>query len=521
LALAAAWFAGYLFGRRAAWIAGLATATSPLCVAFSRIAIFDSMLSLFVVLALICFYRAIEAQVESRLEGAAKPRAGVKTWNLLAWLALALGIMTKGPVAPALILLVIVPFSIWRKASRAVWLPWGPLAMLVLVVPWILAVQRQEPEFLYYALVVETWKRVTTDEMKRTGPIWYFLPYLLGGAFPWSVVALAGWWRSRSMVRSEPATRAKWVFLGLWFALPLLLFSLSESKRPQYILPLIPCLALLCAGSWSRFLEGSHEGLQGRKLPGQKAAALIFGLAGAVLLIASLVFDPSSLADRAGGAALIRGTALALAVAALVGGVLSWRAKTWAPALVALSLPLVAFPVLVRPLLQAVSEERSSRALAATVQPHVQPGAQVVLLESMPLSLPFYLQREVVYASTDGKALRVGFVHRYFEELLLRKGSTLRRRSWWHGEAASCANNLVFVVRRSHDAEVSVLESAGRERLGGDREYVAFGACRGQEFATPDPDSVPSDPSALVSEPRIGDPESLPTIPGDASHADL
>jgi 4-amino-4-deoxy-L-arabinose transferase-like glycosyltransferase len=60
---------------------------------------------------------------------------------------------------------------------------------------------------------------MATDELKRTGPPWYFIPYLLAGALPWSIVALASW---KKFKRPDPAV----VFWLLALAIPFLFFSL-------------------------------------------------------------------------------------------------------------------------------------------------------------------------------------------------------------------------------------------------------------------------------------------------------
>jgi 4-amino-4-deoxy-L-arabinose transferase-like glycosyltransferase len=241
------WFAGRLFGRRARPIAALAALAAPLPIAFARTVIFDSMLTFFVVLALCAFYLAVEARAARRAAAGGSSGLG---WTVLAWGAMGLGVLTKGPVALAVPLLAAAPFAIVRRASRAVWHPLGFAVLALAVAPWIWAVSLQVPEFLHYALVVETFRRVTTPEMNREGPVWVFLPFLIAGALPWSVLVLAGWRRSvwpRGAGRRLDPPR---LYLLLWIALPLALFSLSHSKRPQYILPLLPAVALLAAKVW-------------------------------------------------------------------------------------------------------------------------------------------------------------------------------------------------------------------------------------------------------------------------------
>ena len=114
----AGWFAFRFWGRDAAVVAATATATAPLALGLSRVVIMDTMLSFFVVLALVCFFFAIENRSEDRLEPPFRWPWFV--WTLIAWAAMGLGVLTKGPVAIAVPLLVAAPYAVWRRSSLAV-----------------------------------------------------------------------------------------------------------------------------------------------------------------------------------------------------------------------------------------------------------------------------------------------------------------------------------------------------------------------------------------------------------------
>jgi len=396
-----AWFGGRLFGRRAAAVAGIACATAPLHVAFSKIVIFDSMLSFFVVLALVSFYCAMDSLPVGSLPVGSLPvesqqttRKDYRLWTVLAWLAMAMGMLTKGPVALLVPLLVAVPFAIWRRASQAVWHPAGWLLYLAIVLPWVWAVEERVPGFVHYALVTETWQRLTSDELKRTGPVWYFLPYLLGGAFPWSLVVLAAF-RRRWRETWEGRLGAPLVFLLLWIGIPLLFFSLSQSKRPQYILSLMPAIALLAA--WS--LSGEKTSVRAAR-----AGALGWLLLGCALLVAVSGLLPISYGANEELATTIHSTAWLLAVLTLGAGLMAWLgARRREVALVALSLPVVLLHLAVAPLVQQISHQRSAIALAAALAPHVE--SQVVGVEVFLPSLEFYRERPMIVSSSTGKPL--------------------------------------------------------------------------------------------------------------------
>jgi 4-amino-4-deoxy-L-arabinose transferase-like glycosyltransferase len=219
-----AWFAGIMFGPGGRGTALVATATTPFVLAYSRTVIFDSAVMLWVLLALIGFYQTVERRVDGRAAG---------WWAALAWAAMGLGILTKGPVALALPLMVAAPYALWRRAARALFDPAAILLFAAIAMPWVFAVDQDVPGFLTYAVVTETARRLTTDELGRTGPLWYFVVIFPVAALPWSAVLLGALWQRRSAVRQPPDHRA--VFLAAWMLVPLLFFTLSQSKRPQYL----------------------------------------------------------------------------------------------------------------------------------------------------------------------------------------------------------------------------------------------------------------------------------------------
>jgi 4-amino-4-deoxy-L-arabinose transferase-like glycosyltransferase len=225
------WFGRRLWGTEEGWVSAIVFLSMPLTIAFARTVIFDSALSFFVVVAIVSFWLAVEEN---------------RRWGVVAWAAIAFGVLTKGPVAIILPLFVAVPYAWRRSKSRVVWPLAGIIAFAIVIAPWVWAVLRVVPDFLEYVFVTETAQRLTTGALKRTGPPWYFVPYVIGGALPWSIVAIA------SLRRVEdPDERLKRWFLLLWILVPFVFFSLSQSKRPQYIVPLLPAVALLAARAWT------------------------------------------------------------------------------------------------------------------------------------------------------------------------------------------------------------------------------------------------------------------------------
>ncbi|MDH5196161.1 MAG: glycosyltransferase family 39 protein, partial [Gemmatimonadota bacterium] len=391
-------FARRTIGPEAGWHAALITAATPFTLAYARTVIFDATLTLCLTAALAAFFLAVDA---------AERDAPADRWTLAAWAAVGLGVLTKGPVALAVPLLVAVPYAVWRRRVWVVLDPTGLLLLLALVLPWVFAMSTVVPDFLRYVLFVETAQRLGSDVLGRTEPWWYFLPIFAAAALPWSVVLARaaphalGAWRAH---RIDPRV----VYGVLWILVPLLLFSVSRSKRPQYMLPLIPPVGLLIALWWSR----SHDRLGGIQLAG--TALLVFG--GALLALAPAI--PGWLDTRAGVGAAIGPTAVKLGIVTLVSGAVAFglaaRGRWALPALV---FPVAAIPFVSMPLMDRIGEDRSSRAAATAVRPFLTAETEVIAVATYPLSLSFYLERTLTLATADGRELTSNYITRRHERL--------------------------------------------------------------------------------------------------------
>lgn len=481
----AGWLAARLYDRGTAWRAATATAAAPLAVALGRTVIFDSMLALWTTLSLAAFYLAVESAVESAVEaavesaregGAAAPGRRTLRWTLLAWGALAFALLTKGPVALMVALLPAAVYAAWRRASRAVWHPAGVALAALLVAPWLWAVSRRAPGFLGYALLHETWQRISTDSFQRSQPFWFFLPVLLVGTLPWSVVALARLGRGG---REEAGRRAdpRTVFLLLWIVLPFVGFSLSRSKLPHYMLPLVPAVAILAAAGWRSRPEARPRGA--------RAAAAVWLLLGAACLVAAPRLHV------AGTAALLhaaRETAAAFGAVALAAGLAALALLVWrhgkarlAPAVWAtLAVPAAALPLVAFPFLSQMAGRESGRSAAAALAPLLTPDAEVVGVQIYPASLGFYLGRPILVSSATGKELTSNYLLYFADRARRAPGSPLRPLGWWRQALASCPEPRAFVVD-SRWAEARGALAAALPLVTDNGRFATYGPCRPEQ----------------------------------------
>lgn len=448
------WFGNRVFGPSAGWIAAVATAAAPLMVAFSRIVIFDTMLTFFICVAMVAFYVRVE-------EGGGR-------WTLLAWASMALGVLTKGPIAILLPLLVAIPFAIWRRRFRALWSLPALSCFAVLLAPWLIAVSMKAPGFLHYALVTETLKRVSTDELRRTGPLWYFVPYLLVGAFPWTIAAIAG---ARPPLRASGSRELdpRTVFLMLWILLPFIFFSLSQSKRPQYILPVVPAVALLVGGSWG------HDWR--RKLPGARATGVVVTLLGSLLLLLPAIPDLRvHMRPQQVGPALFAAISLGLLLTA--GGLSVWAMPhRRLMVLVALSLPILAIPIALQKTMTELGRTRSSQALAERIAPLLGGSGRVIGIGAYSPSLSFYLGRDIPLASESGAELTSNYLIRQYPLIVRKDNTTLHRKAWGQSRIEMCEAGTVFLTR-TRDRQLRQSIATRLPLIADDGGQALYGPCR-------------------------------------------
>jgi 4-amino-4-deoxy-L-arabinose transferase-like glycosyltransferase len=220
--------------------AALITAASVLVIGFGRGASTDMPLAATFTIAMLSWYGWYESQD--------------RAWLLAFYAFVGLGTLAKGPVAVFLAGLIVVAFAAlrrdWRLVLRTLWLP-GIALYLVIVLPWFIAVQRANPEFFRVFILEHNLARYTTDAFRHKQPFWYYLPVALIGLIPWTVfviTALVDAIRDWRFSVEEPQGKGDLrTYLALWFLLPIIFFSLSQSKLPGYILPAIPAATILLA----------------------------------------------------------------------------------------------------------------------------------------------------------------------------------------------------------------------------------------------------------------------------------
>jgi len=244
------WFAASrLFGRQAGVYSALLLMASPVFVIASGVNSLDMGVTCFLHLALLAYLLSRQAASSTQVRG----------WMLACWAAMALAVLSKGLIGVVLPAAAIVCYLLVSRRLAAVrnmeWIL-GSALFLAITVPWFVQVARVNPEFLQFFFVHEHFDRFTTTSHHRTGPFWYFLPIVVFAVAPWIVACARGLISAVRTLRNRRGPDARGALL-VWCVVVFTFFSVSKSKLPGYILPIIPALAMLAGdalvrGEWRR-----------------------------------------------------------------------------------------------------------------------------------------------------------------------------------------------------------------------------------------------------------------------------
>jgi 4-amino-4-deoxy-L-arabinose transferase-like glycosyltransferase len=241
------WTALAFVTRRSAVLAALLLASSVLLSVEARLAKTDAMLLLTVVAAM-----GALARVYLSWQRGEDPEHPPWSWPAIFWTAVAASILIKGPLILMFAGLTIVTLAIRDRSAAWLWRLrplWGLMWMLVLVLPWFVAIfWRSGNAFFADSVGGDMLSKLGMQESHGAPPGLYLLIFWV--TF-WPGAALAGMaapavWRARR----EPGVQ----YLLAWLVPSWIVFELVLTKLPHYVLPLYPPIAILTVGALERNL---------------------------------------------------------------------------------------------------------------------------------------------------------------------------------------------------------------------------------------------------------------------------
>ncbi len=430
------WMGAELCGWRTGLFSSIVLSTSLYYYVIGRLNTLDMTLALALLLAVFPAYLYLSGRRESR-------------WYLhLSYAAAGFAFLDKGLVGavfPAAILLCWLVFSRrHREVLRAVSLP-GILLFLAITLPWVVLVQRENPDFLWFFFVHEQFLRYTTKIHHRGEPFWFFLPIVIGGFVPW----IAFLRRVVLAVRGASAKflpREETIFLLSWILFIFLFFSFSGSKLPTYVTPIFPPLAVLFGRGLDLWAE-REDGAVRCRTP----------LAFAAFIAAAILWLPVFSRHPVEVSVWTRATALPVLLILLWGAIPLFLRRLGAERVVLLSFLILALFLtsLNRPAGAYIGSYKSVKEMAQVLSSSLRPGDVVAQYANYEQGISFYTKRRCVLVEEVGE-LEFG-ADRAKDRADFFLGSVDFQRLWGSGARVFC------VFKR--DAMPLILEKFPSHRL--------------------------------------------------------
>jgi 4-amino-4-deoxy-L-arabinose transferase-like glycosyltransferase len=264
--------------RHLGCVSALITASTPGIIIFSRAASFDIVVTMTLTVALACFLLA-ELELDSK-----RRRAMLISFYVM----MGMSLLAKGLIGLVIPFGVIFLYFILRRS-----LPKGsvvsslllgvPLTILVASIWYGPVIARHGWNFIDQFFVQHHFARYLSNKYSHPQPFFFYFLIIFPLALPWLVLTIKQLRNARNWnwTTRTPLDQFR-LFCLAWLAMPLLFFSLSGSKLPGYILPVLPPMAFLAGEQLTRFLRGNQSFTPMRMMGG----SLLLFVVGSVAYVA-------------------------------------------------------------------------------------------------------------------------------------------------------------------------------------------------------------------------------------------
>ena len=357
---------------------------------FSRGVNFDILLTLALTGAFACFFIWHVRYGNPNNRKGINPASPALKYVLVGfYFFVGLSLLAKGLVgviiAPGVITSYFLIRREWPSKKFLTSLLWGiPLALAVAAIWYGPMLKRHGMIFVADFILQHHFARFLGNQYHHPQAVYFYVPVLAGLALPWTIFLVAAFVSSRHWRwRGDKAIDRLRVFSLAWILLPLIFFSVSQSKLPAYILPVLPAVALLVGERVTCFLS-AQRGHRVLKLTG--TLLLLMLAAGSVYL------------HRHYGLSIL---VIAIAVAPLAAVALVALARPqMGPALcvlIALAM-FVTSAFSLKGIAPAIARRESVRDLLAAASSRGYDTAPLVQLHNVDRTAEFYAANQLLYA---------------------------------------------------------------------------------------------------------------------------
>jgi 4-amino-4-deoxy-L-arabinose transferase-like glycosyltransferase len=242
LVLITAWFGKTMVAADVGVVSGMMLTACPGLFALARYAILDTLFTMFV------FGSAAFLAVAALGD---RPRL---QW--LAYVFLALGVLTKGPIALVLcgltfLVAVAASADVRRRLVRLHWFLGVLLVVALSAPPFIYLYLRFGQAFVNGYFLDENLRLFASSRFRNQPGFGFYFQILAAGLLPWTGLLIGRFVDDvRAVVRGERLDSVE-TMLWAWTGAVVGFFSLSSFKRDHYVFPAAPALCLLCARAWA------------------------------------------------------------------------------------------------------------------------------------------------------------------------------------------------------------------------------------------------------------------------------
>lgn len=237
-----------LAGEKIGLMAGFILATMSTFITFHRHFKVDPVLLFFITLSLYGFIAGYQASRKRFL------------FFSLFYLAMAGAFLSKGIVGVAIPAATVAVFLITKKDFKAIVKLLLNPSLLFFILPiflWVGSVWQIEGLDIFKEIIRQSLFRFLSPTADHAQPFYYYFAQALAAPLPWTILLFVLiWYRWRPAPSKEPLPHGSLLWFALvWLLTGLIGLSFASAKRPFYLGPLYPSLALLAALGWDRLRE--------------------------------------------------------------------------------------------------------------------------------------------------------------------------------------------------------------------------------------------------------------------------
>jgi 4-amino-4-deoxy-L-arabinose transferase-like glycosyltransferase len=236
------WFGATVVSLDMGVVAALMLAACPGLFALARYAILDTLFTFFMFGGAACLAVAV-LRDRPRLQWAA-------------YVLLAFGVLTKGPIALVLcgltfLLAIAASADLRRKLLALHWVA-GIAIILAIASPWFVYMYlRFRDGFVNGYVLDENVRLFASSRFGNQPGFWFYFQILAAGLLPWTGLLVGRLVDDIRAIRRGERLDGVEILLWSWTLAVVGFFTLSTFKLDHYVFPAAPALCLLCARAWT------------------------------------------------------------------------------------------------------------------------------------------------------------------------------------------------------------------------------------------------------------------------------